>query len=147
MVAFRRRGVRCGSHFLFAFQRLVKLCIAAYPARFSLNVCIDRRSFCAYLGYFIAFVPFLVCGSDMAAFALCFTIRFYDHRGLLMASAATAMQFCRRRYKHRRLSSAACTVLHTHAIYRRVVAVLFLRRFLTCFACFMRTITGKTVFR
>ena len=43
--------------------------------------------------------------------------------------------------------SAACTVLHIHAIYRRMVAVLFLRRFLTCFACFMRTVTGKTAFR
>ena len=31
--------------FLFAFQRLVKLYSAAYPARFSFNVCIDRRSF------------------------------------------------------------------------------------------------------
>lgn len=90
--------------FLFAFQRLVKLYIAAYPARFSLNVCIDRRSFCTCLSYFIAFVPFLLCCSDMASFALCLAMCFYDHRGLLLASAATAMQFCRRRYKHRRFS-------------------------------------------
>ena len=97
--------------FLFAFQRLVKLCIAAYPARFSLNVYRSSLVFCTYLGYFIAFVPFLVCDSDTASFALCFTIRFYDHRGLLMASAATALLFCRRRYKRRRFSlcSMHCT--------------------------------------
>lgn len=49
-------------------------------------------------------MPFLVCGSDTASFALCLAMRFYDHRGLLRTSAATAMPFCRRRYKHRRLS-------------------------------------------
>ena len=65
-------------------------------------MCIDRRSFCAYLGYFIAFVPFLLCGSDTTSFALCLAMCFYDRRGLLRASAATAMPFCRRRYKHRR---------------------------------------------
>lgn len=111
--------------FLFAFQRLVKLCIAAYPACFSLNVCIDRRSFCAYLGYFIAFVPFLLCCSDTASFALCLAICFYDHRGLLRASAATAMPFCRRRYKHRRFSlcSMRCTAYtcNVSSSSRRVV--------------------------
>ena len=59
-------------------------------------------------------MPFLLCGSDTAAFALCLAMCFYDHRGLLRASAATAMPFCRRRYKHRRLSicgmhCTACT--------------------------------------
>lgn len=59
-------------------------------------------------------MPFLLCCSDMASFALCLAMCFYDHRGLLRASAATAMQFCRRRYKHRRFSlcgmhCTACT--------------------------------------
>lgn len=93
-------------------------------------------------------MPFLVCGSDTDSFALCLAMCFYDHRGLLRASAATAMPFCRRRYKHRRFSlcgmhctACACDISSDG---RRVV---FLRRFLTCFACFMQTITGKTAFR
>lgn len=49
-------------------------------------------------------MPFLLCCSDTASFALCLAMCFYDHRGLLRTSAATAMQFCRRRYKHRRFS-------------------------------------------
>lgn len=90
--------------FLFAFQRLVKPCIAAYPACFARTHLPIVARFCAYLGYFIAFVPFLLCCSDMASFALCLAMCFYDHRGLLRASAATAMPFCRRRYKRRRFS-------------------------------------------
>ena len=65
-------------------------------------MCIDRRSFCACLSYFIAFAPFLLYCSDTASFALCLVMCFYDHCGVLRASAATAMPFCRRRYKRRR---------------------------------------------
>ena len=47
-------------------------------------------------------MPFLLCCSDTASFALCLAMCFYDHCGVLRASAATAMPFCRRRYKRRR---------------------------------------------
>ena len=77
-------------------------------------MCIDRLSFLRVPWLFYCFRPFLLCGSDTVSFALCFAMCFYDHRGLLMVSAATAMPFCRRRYKRRRfflccMHCTACT--------------------------------------
>ena len=56
-------------------------------------------------------MPILLCCSDTTSFALCFAMCYYNHRGILRASAATAMPFCRRHYKHRRFSlcSMHCT--------------------------------------
>lgn len=85
--------------------RVLRSCELRHIPRVLTWTCVSIVArFCACLGYFIAFVPFLLCGSDTVSFALCLAMCFYDHRGLLRASAATAMPFCRRRYKHRRLS-------------------------------------------
>ena len=129
--------------FLFAFQRLVKLYIAAYPARFSLNVCIDRRSFLRAPWLFYCFRTFLLCGSDTVSFALCLAMRFYDHRGLLRASAATAMPFCRRRYKRRRffLCCMHCTACTCDISW--MVAVLFFAAFFDLFCVFYANCYGK----
>lgn len=99
-------GDAYGAALFFCLRtRVLRSCELRHIPRVLAWTCVSIVArFCACLGYFIAFVPFLLCGSDTVSFALCLAMCFYDHRGLLMVSAATAMPFCRRRYKHRRLS-------------------------------------------
>lgn len=97
-------GEPYGATLFFCLRtRVLRGCELRHIPRVLARTCVSIVArFCACLGYFIAFVPFLLCGSDTASFALCLAMCFYDHRSLLRASAATAMQFCRRRYKRRR---------------------------------------------
>ena len=75
-------------------------------------------------------MPFLLCSSDTVSFALCPAMCFYDPRGILRSSAATAMPFCRRRYKRRRfflccMHCIACTCDISSGSRRVVFAAVF----------------------
>lgn len=129
--------------FLFAFQRLVKLCIAAYPARFSLNMYRSSLVFARALAILL-----LLCSSSFAVrtqFLLpcalqcvfMITVAFCGHLPLRRCHSADAV------ISTGGFPSAACAVLHTHAIYCRVVAVLFFAAFFDLFCVFYANYYGK----
>ena len=148
MVVFWWRCVRCGSLFFVCKLVLCEAVNCGIFARFSLNVCIDRRSFLRvpWLFYCFRALPLLRFGHGFFCLVPCnvFLLSPWSFDGIcrygdailptpLYAPAAFHLRYA------------------LYCIHMRYIVgwspCCFLWRFLTCFACFMRTITGKTAFR